>query len=312
MIPFGPVPSRRFGKSLGINNLSTVKTCTYSCIYCQLGRTKNLCATRRSFYSPETFSRNVSNHMNKVKSKNDPDCITIVPDGEPTLDIKLNEEIRLLKKFNLPVNIITNGSLLFDKEVREAVNLADQVCVKVDTLQQKTWKKINRPSKFIDFHQYLNGVQAFSQSYKGQLYTETMLVDSLNDAQNELIPTAAFLTQLKPATSFLLIPTRPHAERYVKAPQIFRLLEAQKIFFKYGLKTELLNEFEGDNIGITGNAYEDILSISAVHPIREDVMKKLLEKNNSDKQVLESLINEKLIRSVTHQGEKYYIRYYHI
>lgn len=311
MIAFGPVPSRRFGKSLGINNISTVKTCTYSCIYCQVGRTKDKTNVRRSFYDPSVVFKETSDHICRLAPEHMPDCITIVPNGEPTLDINLGVEIDLLKKFHLPVGVITNASLLFRTDVRDALSRADQVCVKVDSILEPTWRKINRPSKSLCFQDCLKGLKTFAESYQGRLFTETMIVDPVNDSEEEAHRTADFIAQLYPAGAFLLAPTRPTAEKDIAIPAKSRLQKAFEIFTGYGLKTELLIEFEGDEVGLSGNAFEDILDISAVHPIREDVALKILKGNPSGKYALESLISEQLIKVVTYQGKKYYVRDYH-
>ncbi|HBH23435.1 MAG TPA: radical SAM protein [Cytophagales bacterium] len=310
MIAFGPVPSRRFGMSLGINNISHVKDCTYSCIYCQLGRTKERNTTKKTYFHPETIVEEVNNHLRKLDDNHLPDCITIVPDGEPTLDLHLAEEIRLLKKFEYPVGVVTNASLLFDKKVREALHLTNQVCIKVDSLCESTWKHINRPAPEINFRQYLNGLTTFAAKYRGKLFTETMLIDSFNDKEAEIEKIASFLVQLQPLKAFLLTPVRPPSERMVRIPTDEKLQRAQHIFRLHGLNTELLKETNENTVGTTGNAYEDILNISAVHPIREDMMKKILEKNNSEKYVLNSLIDEKLIKVVNYRGSKYYLRYH--
>jgi wyosine [tRNA(Phe)-imidazoG37] synthetase (radical SAM superfamily) len=312
MIAFGPIPSRRFGKSLGINNISSGKACSYSCVYCQLGRTKDKSVLRKTFYDPATIYKEVNAHINHLDLTHMPDCLTIVPNGEPTLDINLGDEIRLLKKFDLPVGVITNASLLFEQEVREALMQADQVCIKVDAIKELDWKKINRPAKQVDFRNYLEGLQVFAESFSGKLFTETMLVDSLNDSEEEIYLIANFITNLKPDVSYLLTPTRPPAERSVSTPSKTRLNFALNTFKNCGLKTELLDDFEGDDVGITGNAFEDILNISAVHPIREDVMQKILKLNHSSTSVLESLIDENLIKTMIYQGNKYYVRDYHV
>ncbi len=117
MITFGPVPSRRLGRSLGINNIPP-KICTYSCVYCQLGRTIKMQADRRAFYETEKVFQDVKNKVEKAKGKGETiDYLTFVPDGEPTLDINLGREIELLRPLGIKVAVISNSSLIWREDV---------------------------------------------------------------------------------------------------------------------------------------------------------------------------------------------------
>ncbi|RJS80313.1 radical SAM protein, partial [Candidatus Bathyarchaeota archaeon] len=131
MIAFGPVPSRRLGKSLGINNIPA-KVCTYSCVYCQLGRTKEITLERRAFYDPDRIFRDVRRKVEEARTRGEEiDYLTFVPDGEPTLDLNLGVEIELLRRIEIPIAILTNASLLWRRDVEEDLLKADLVSVKV-------------------------------------------------------------------------------------------------------------------------------------------------------------------------------------
>ncbi|MEM0456527.1 MAG: radical SAM protein [Nitrososphaerota archaeon] len=135
---FGPVRSRRLGRSLGVNNVP-YKTCTYSCIYCQLGRTTNLTVERRTFYNLESTVSEVSEFIGSVSE--DVDYVTFVPDGEPLLDINIGREIFEIKnRVPKPVAVLTNASLLFREDAREDLLNADFVSVKIDVLKEGTWE----------------------------------------------------------------------------------------------------------------------------------------------------------------------------
>jgi len=150
LIAFGPVPSRRLGQSLGVNNIPP-KVCTYSCIYCQLGRTNNQIVQRKSFYKPKEIKQAVEKKIKEAKKRGETiDYQTFVPDGEPTLDINLGKELEILKTLNIRVAVITNASLLWKKDVQEDLSNADCISIKIDTVNKNNWKKINRP------HQSLN------------------------------------------------------------------------------------------------------------------------------------------------------------
>ena len=166
MIAFGPIPSRRLGLSLGINNIVSRKVCSYSCVYCQIG----------------------------------------------------------------------------------------------------------------------------TSEYEGRMHTETMLVENYNDRHEQIKQTAFFIAEVNPETAYLAIPTRPPAFKEVKPVTEENLAMAWQTFRNAGINTELLTGFEGTDTGFTGNAFEDILNITAVHPLREDTMSKLLKKENTDMSVVDSLV----------------------
>ena len=310
MIAFGPISSRRLGKSLGINNITPQKTCSYSCVYCQIGETNNRTITRKSFYEPAKLAAAVENHLSKLDEEHIPDYLTFVSNGEPTLDINLGKEIHLLKEFGIPIAVITNSSLMHQRDVRDELMEADWISVKVDTVDKKCWEKINRPLAELNLEEILEGLRSFADVYQGKLHTETMLVKGLNDASNLLQLNASFIVDLNPEIAYLSIPIRPPAVKETRPVQEKKLTEAWQIYQKAGLNTELLTGFEGTDTGYTGNAYDDILNITAVHPLREDTMAALLKKEKADMSVVYSLISQGLIKALKHEEKTYYIRSY--
>ena len=312
MISFGPISSRRLGLSLGINNIVSGKVCSYNCIYCQIGNTINISTERQTFYDPEKLVKEVGHHLEKLDTAYMPDYLTFVVNGEPTLDINLGKEIRLLKKYGIPVAVITNTSLINHKSVQDDLMEADWVSVKIDTVDQVVWKKINRPSVKIDLKNILDGVKVFSSEYRGSLNTETMLVNGYNDNYVQLEQTAFFIAGLHPEKSWLSIPTRPPALKGVMPVSEMRITRAWHLFQNNNINTELLTGFEGTNTGFTGDAYNDILNITAVHPLREDAMGELLENDKSDSSIVESLVAKGRIKRLDYNGRIYYVRRYKI
>ena len=219
MISFGPVPSRRLGRSLGINNIPA-KICTYSCVYCQVGKTTRMQIDRTAFYQPEKILRDVENKIEQAQQKGESiDYLTFVPDGEPTLDANLGKEIELLKPLGFKIAVITNGSLIWRKDVRTELAQVDWVSFKLDTLTEKKWYRINRPHRFLKQSAILRDMAAFANDYSGTLVTETMLVRDLNDSAKDLRKIAVFLNHLQPRRAYLSVPTRPPAEKWVRSPQ---------------------------------------------------------------------------------------------
>jgi wyosine [tRNA(Phe)-imidazoG37] synthetase (radical SAM superfamily) len=308
MISFGPIPSRRLGKSLGVNNITARKVCSYSCVYCQVGLTHKFSAVRQVFYDPAIIFKEVEKHLDKLDKKDYPDYITFVANGEPTLDINLGKSIEQLKTFKIPIAVITNASLLSDPQVRDELRLADWVSVKVDAGNEDIWRKINRPISQISFEQYIQGLFDFSKEFIGELVTETMLVKNLNDSHEILNQTAKLISLIQPTLSYISIPTRPPAVSSVFPPDEDVINRAYQIFNENNLDTEMILGFEGTNTGFTGNALEDIINICSVHPIREDTMQELLRKNNADTTILSTLLHNHYIQKSVYKTNTFYIR----
>jgi len=312
MISFGPVPSRRLGKSLGINNIISPKTCSYSCIYCQAGKTLRKSSKKESFYKPEVIYEKVVKHLDQLSKDNYPDYLTFVSNGEPTLDENLGKAIKLLKKTGIPVAVISNASLLFYESVREDLCMADWVSLKMDAGDIITWYLINRPVGGLDYEDTMENISLFKDDYTGILCTETMILNGLNDSIENITALAERINAIKPERAYLAIPTRPPVETFVKPPDPEKLNVAWQIFNKMHINAEFLNQFEGTDAGYTGNIYEDILNITAVHPLREDSMLKLLKNDNAGYEVVNSLLKQRLIRASVYEGKKFYLREYHL
>lgn len=308
MIAFGPVPSRRLGHSLGINNIPP-KTCSYSCVYCQVGRTCNMRIERKEFYRPEnTFEMVELKVRDAVASEESIDYLTFVPDGEPTLDIHLGREIELLRSLGIRIGVITNASLLWERNVRDDLCRADWVSIKIDAVSTDVWRKINRPHGSLKQRELLEGIVEFSTSFEGELVTETMLIDNINDEREEIERIADFIAKLKPGMSYLSIPTRPPAESWVRAPDEKEMAAACQIFHDRDLDVEYLIGYEGNEFAFTGNAREDLLSITSVHPMRKEGVEELLRKANADWRVMEGLLAEGRMIETTYMGNRYYLR----
>ena len=308
MIAFGPVPSRRLGQSLGINNIPS-KNCSYACIYCQVGNTSELNYTRNEFYKPEDIFGDVQELVVKLKKNREAiDYITFVPDGEPTLDVNLGNEIDLLKLLGYKIAVITNGSLIMSHDVQNDLKKADYVSIKIDTIDKQIWKKINRPYNKISLEAILEGLNEFSQNYHGRLTTETMLIDEINSSHSNIASVAGFISKLRPYRAYIAIPTRPPAETWVSIPNEVTLNNAFQIFEEKINRVEYLIDFEGNDFGYSGEIEKDILNITAVHPLRSESVQGLLRKANADWRVIENLIYQEKLTEVEYAGNKFYVR----
>ena len=310
LIAFGPVPSRRLRKSLGINNIPP-KTCTYSCIYCQLGRTNNMQINRREFYKPEEIMYAVEKKVKEARERVEPiNYLTFVPDGEPTLDINLGREIDLLRSLSLGVKIavITNASLIWNEDVRDDLYKADWVSLKIDAVSQGIWRRINRPYGSLKLDKIRDGISEFSRTFNGNLATETMLVQDVNNDTEELEQVADLIAGLNPKKSYVSIPIRPPAEKEVTPATEYEINKAYQIFKEKGIDAEYLIGYEGNAFAYTGNVENDLLSITSVHPMREEGMKEFLTKAKADWSIIEKLIKGDKLVEVKYKGKKFYMR----
>jgi wyosine [tRNA(Phe)-imidazoG37] synthetase (radical SAM superfamily) len=308
LIVFGPVPSRRLGKSLGINNIPP-KICTYSCIYCQLGRTNNMQINRREFYKPEEIMHAVEKKVKEARERGEPiDYLTFVPDGEPTLDINLGKEIEMLKPLGIKIAVITNASLIWKKDVQDDLDKADWVSLKIDAVNQNIWHRINRPHGSLKLGKILEGISEFAHTFNGELATETMLIRDVNHNTKELEDIADFIAGIDPKKSYISIPTRPPAEKWLIPAREYDINIAYQVFKERGLDTEHLIGYEGNAFAYTGNVEEDLLSITSVHPMREEGIKEFLTKAQAGWNVIEKLIKEDKLVEVEYKDKKFYMR----
>jgi len=308
MKAFGPIPSRRLGSSLGINNIPP-KVCTYSCLYCQIGKTITLQCGRQVFYEPDDLAREVKEKVNEVKKRDTKiDYLSFVPDGEPTLDINLGKIIELIRALHIKIAVITNGSLINHKDVREDLQKADLVSLKLDAATRKTWLRTDRPYKSLDLNAILDGMLEFKAIFKGEIITETMLLKGMNDTYEEAKKIADFLKLLKPTKSYISIPTRPTAVKGILPASDEALNIAYQLFTQNVDNVEYIIGYEGNEFGFSGNVEEDLLSITSVHPMREEAVREYLKKSGADWRVITDLIKKGSLIELKYQGKNFYMR----
>lgn len=309
-LAFGPVPSRRLGKSLGINNIPA-KTCSYSCVYCQLGKTITMTMTRQAFYKPEDIFKKVKRKVDEAVSRDERvDYLTFVPDGEPTLDINLGKAISFLKQIGIPIAVLTNASLIWRDDVKEDLLEANLISFKVDAIDEDLWSRINRPHKNLKLNAILEGAIEFAKEFKGTVITETMLIDGINYG-DEFTKIAEFLKHLKRLDkAYIAIPTRPPTEKWVKPAKEKTINCAFQVFSeKLGVdRVEYLIGYEGNAFAFTGNVEEDLLSITAVHPMRKEAVEEFLKKAGANWRVIEKFLEENKLVELEYEENKYYMR----
>lgn len=308
MIAFGPVPSRRLGLSLGINHIP-YKICPYSCVYCQVGRTKKLSIKREDFYPVKQIVDEARKKIEESKKAGITiDYVTLVPDGEPTLDANLKEIIAGLKEFQLPIAIISNTALIFNDDVQKDLLVADWVSLKVDSVLEKSWRKINRPHHHVQLSQILDGMLKFRSLYKGLLVTETMFVSGVNDSELVVHELVEFLKKLQPAMSYLSIPTRPPAENWVKPPSFDVITRILKQMDDIKNSIDLLMDTDSTDFPSSGSLEDDILGITAVHPMNEESLQRMVMDSGGEWGIVLQMIKDQRLMKVEYQQRNYYIK----
>jgi wyosine [tRNA(Phe)-imidazoG37] synthetase (radical SAM superfamily) len=309
MIVFGPVPSRRLGQSMGINNIPP-KICSYSCVYCQLGRTIRMQSERRKYYRPDDIFKETEIKMKELNKRNEHvDYFTFVPDGEPTLDKNLGKEIELVKQFGVKTAVITNASLLWMDEVKEDLMKADWVSLKADAADDETWRKIDRPHGHLDIDSIMKGTLEFAKSFKGRLVTETMLVKGYNTGRECIDKIGNYIKGLNPAMIYLLVPTRPPAESGIERPSREELGEVFKNLHDLtNIEIEAITGDEGESFFFADDVINDFLSIISVHPVKEEVIYRKLKERNIDKSIIKKLKDEDMIEEFTYEKRKFFLK----
>jgi wyosine [tRNA(Phe)-imidazoG37] synthetase (radical SAM superfamily) len=193
---FGPIPSRRLGMSLGVD-LVPKKVCSIDCVYCEVGKTTQLSIEREDYIAADKIKEELSHYLEHNQA---PDYVTITASGEPTLNANLEEIIAFVKQneANIPVCVITNGTLLHDKNVRQALMSADLVLPSLDAATEPVFRKINRPHKEIDFDAYIQGMIDFSNEFKGKIWFEVFVLPAYNDGKEELLALKEIILKINP------------------------------------------------------------------------------------------------------------------
>jgi wyosine [tRNA(Phe)-imidazoG37] synthetase (radical SAM superfamily) len=264
---------------------------------------------RQAFYPPQAIFSEVEQKLQQLmKNGQGVDYLTFVPDGEPTLDLNLGTEIAMLKLLRQKIAVITNASLLWREDVRKDLAEADWVSVKIDAVDSNIWRAVDRPHGALDLSTILAGVVDFARQYKGQLVTETMLVDGLNDSTEALGKLAELLALIRPEIAYLLVPTRPPAERNVRRPPNARLLEAARAIRRAaGVTVEWITGDEReDGFFCTGDIVEDLLSITAVHPLRAEIVNEMIKSQVNGENRVDELVKQGLLLEFWYEGKKFY------
>lgn len=271
---FGPVPSRRLGRSLGIDLLPH-KTCSYNCVYCESGPITSLTLERRVFVDPDTVLRELGNYLGQHPDK--ADVLTFSGAGEPTLYLSLGHLIRRIKKGHpsYPLNVLTNGSLLWDPQVRRDLMEADRVIPSLDAAIEQVFRRVNRPHPRLELSVILEGLRAFRQEYLGSMHVEVVLVRGINDSREAIESLQAALDSLEPDRVELNTVVRPPAVQEIQGLDLDEMEEARRILGPE--RTEIIGVFtHRPSMGSDPDLQNRVLALVRRRPCSSDEMARSL------------------------------------
>jgi wyosine [tRNA(Phe)-imidazoG37] synthetase (radical SAM superfamily) len=294
---FGPVPSRRLGLSLGID-LIPPKTCSYDCLYCQVGAT-----TCKSIEpKPYVEANYVINELEEVLKKSNPDIITFSGSGEPTLNSKIGEAISAVKKItDIEVALLTNGSLLQFKEIRERALGADIIIPTLTSVFDKTFRTIHRPHLDLFIKDIIGGLIELRKEYKGKIYLETVLLAGINDSESEITGLAGVIKDISPDKIQLNTVVRPPADSKAVAVDERKMTQIKEIL---GEKAEIIVPSPLE----TGESnhdtkINDVLEMVKRRPVTfEDILTALKVNSIETERLLKALKIKGKIREQDHGG----------
>ena len=302
---FGPVPSRRLGRSLGVD-LVPYKTCTFDCIYCDLGRT----AHKTTFRQPFVFPEEIQKELELVLSVMDkmPDFITLSGSGEPTLNSNIGEILRGVKEVSaIPVAVLTNSSLLTLEEVRKDLLEADVVLPSLDAVTPALFGYMNRPHLSLRIEEIMSGLFQFRKQYRGQIWLEILFCRGVNDSREEVARLKEAVERIQPDRIQLNTAVRPPAEEFAFPLTMVQLEEIRETF---GDKAEVVSEFTAP-MGEEVNSIKDtdILNLIRRRPCTaEDISRALGLHLGEVVKYLEKLVKEGAVHYRMHDHQCYYER----
>lgn len=296
---FGPVPSRRLGRSLGVDFVP-FKTCSYDCVYCQLGRTTIKTVKRKEYAPAETVVEEVEERLKKISP---PDYITLSGSGEPTLHSRIGDIISGIKEISaVPVAVLTNGSLLWIEEVRDAVSGADLVIPSLDAGSEDTFIRVNRPHSGIIFKEMVDGLCSFREGFTGPVWLEVFIT---TDTEGEVSKIKDLTDRIAPERIQLNTAVRTPAEKFVDPVSRDRMEEIAAFF---GPKCEVIADYTGAHArGEFVSTGEELLELLKLRPCSiDDISAGLGLHRNEAVKYVQQLMDKGLIRMEERRGKRLY------
>lgn len=302
---YGPVPSRRLGRSLGVDPIPS-KTCDYQCIYCQLGKTTNLTNERKDFYPKEEIYNELEESVNLNIGKFD--YVTFVGSGEPTLYKSLGKLILKAKELSKkPICVITNGSLLYKDDVKKDLIYSDVVLPTLDAGDEKLFIKINRPHPSIKYEKVIQGYIDFQKEYSGKFWIEIMIMKGINDSKEELLKIKQKLDLIQPDRIDVNVPIRPPTESWVEIPDQDVIPILNDVFGDYN---NINFPEQGDFTTFGSNFEMELKALLERHPMRQEQIIETFTSNKFNEQELihklNDLLSQNKIRKVVYNNQTFW------
>ncbi|OGV48791.1 MAG: radical SAM protein [Lentisphaerae bacterium GWF2_44_16] len=297
---FGPVPSRRLGRSLGVD-LVPFKTCTYDCIYCQLGKTTCKTMRRQEWVSLDEVLKELKENL-----ASNPDYITLSGSGEPTLYSRIDELITGIRSMtDIPIAVLTNGSLLWQKEVRSQLLKADLIIPSLDAGDKVLFEAVNRPHPEISFESMLDGLKSLRDEFQGQYWLEVLITGGYTAINSELEKIAALVAKIMPDRVQLNTVTRPPAEDFAMGISRERLEEFAGLFDP---RAEVIADFRGIHSAPDFSAArESVLELLRRRPCSiDDIANGLGIHRNEAVKYAEELLAAKSIERTISNGKTFF------
>jgi len=298
---FGPVPSRRLGLSLGID-LIPFKTCTYDCIYCQVGRTIRKTTKCEEFFSPEQILEEIKEKLSNIS----PDFITFSGSGEPTLYSKIDELTRKIKRItDIKIALLTNGSLFWKDEIRERVLEIDLILPTLTTANEDTFRRIHRPHPELRLNNIIDGLIKLRKEYKGKIFLELFVLKGINDNEKELIPLRDVIKRIKPDKIQINTVVRPPSEKDAIAVDMDKLEEIASFF---GKNAEVIAYRRRISKGVKGDKISHIVEMIKRRPVSaKDISDAMGIDIDEVHSIIKGLMIKGIISFYDHLNETYYI-----
>ncbi|MEC9491156.1 radical SAM protein [Flexistipes sp.] len=304
---FGPVPSRRLGRSLGVDVIGEKKICTLDCLYCELGKTTKRTVKRGHFVPVDELIEEFSNEYEKFRDNLD--VVTITASGEPTLNIDLKEIALEIKKIiHHPLAVLTNSTLITEPEVREALHEFDIVVPSLDAADENTFREINRPFESISLQAVVDSLILFSKEFEGKLYIEVLLLKGINDSDEHLKLLADIIRCCDYDKVQLNTAFRPGAYKEAVKLNDVELLNAALRLKKLGIVVEPVENFVKTlDISSEIDLKKTLLRLINMRPCSYGDLHKLFGKQDNLDIVVKQLVAENSVRSFEEKGETFYV-----
>jgi len=315
---FGPVNSRRLGRSLGIDLLSE-KVCNLNCIYCEVGPTSHLTCERAEYVSTAEIIGEIDRYFQDTARLREIDVVTVTASGEPTLHSGLGDILAHLKeKTEKPIAVLTNGTTMMDAQVRRELSLADVVIPSLDSAREQSFRKLDRPARCLDLGETIDGLVRFSHEYSGKLWLEILFSRGINDSDDDISALQGVIDRMRVDRIQLNTVARPPLESFARPVSEKRMREIGAMLQEHNPDVPV-------DMLARGAATEDLrasVAASAEREIVDEIIQMLKRRpctaadintifhcggSKNVEQYLEPLVRSGQLHTRTHGDKLYYV-----